>query len=215
MVILMKSDKSLVVSVNSRLYQKESCVDNLTFYIPNEYNGYDLTDFTATIYYSTQTNEAYTEIMEQQESDKDNYLMYKLPVTTKFTSSVGKVTLEISLTKNDEETSTKYVLHTGELDVWVDTWNDYFKYIPDDSLTALDNKILELDAKADKLKSIADELEIQTPNDLMLTEDLLQLSHNGEPMGEGIELLIPGDEDDEDQDHDGVIDLDNLRFVEL
>lgn len=210
MVILMKQDKSLVTSVNSRLYQKENAVDNITFYIPQEYNGHDLSEFTATIYYSTQTNNAYMEILEQQESDKENYLMYKLPVTTKFTASVGKVTLEISLLKIDEETSTKYVLHTGVLEINVESWDDFFKYVPDDALSAIDNKILQLDNKVDELKAIADELEIHTPNDLTLTKDLLQLSHDGEVMGNGVEIVIPGDPDDEDEDHDGIIDLDDL-----
>ena len=210
MVILMKQDKSLVVSVNSRLYQKENAVDNITFYIPQEYNGHDLSDFTATIYYSTQTNNAYMEILDQQESDKDNYLMYKLPVTTKFTASVGKVTLEISLLKVDEETSTKYVLHTGVLQINVESWDDFFKYVPDDALAVLDNKILQLDTKVDELKAIADELDLKTPNDVMLTKDLLQLSHDGSAIGQGVEIVIPGDPDDEDEDHDGIIDLDDL-----
>ena len=47
---------------------------------------------------------------------------------------------------------------------------------------------------------------------------LLHLSKDGTPMGNGVEILIPGDPDDEDEDHDGVIDLDDLHgmtFIEL
>lgn len=219
MVILMKSDKSLIKSVDSRLYQKENAVDNLTFYVPSTYEDLDLSEYTAVLSYSTSTNDAYMEILEAQDSDKENYLMYKLPVTTKITASAGTITLELSFAMNDEESDTKYVLHSSELELEVLAWADYYKYVSNDSLSAIDNKILELDAKADKLMSAAEKLELETPNDLTLTDDLLQLSHTddlGEVtlIGDGIEILIPGDEDDEDEDHDGVIDIDDIDGVD-
>lgn len=217
MIILMKFDKSLIISSNSRLYQKENVVDNVTIYVPSTYEEQNLSEYIATVSYTTSTNDAYMEILEQQESDKENYLMYKFPITSKFTNSAGANTMELTFTKNDEDTNTKHVLHSGELDVTICQWRDYYAYVPDSSLSAIDNKILELDAKADKLKSLADKIENETPNDLALTEDLLQLSRKDEDTGEvtligsGVEILIPGDKDDEDSAHDGVIDVDDLK----
>lgn len=210
MVILMKDDKSLVISKNSRIYQKESVVDKIVYYVPSTYNGIDLSDFTAAIYYTNQGNDSYTEILTQQESSKDGYLEFKLPVTTRFTALAGPVNLMLSFVKNDEEEGKKYVLHSGALTITVERWEDIYAYVPDDSLSAIDNRILELDAKADKLKSIEEQLDKNMPNDLMLTDDKLQLSKDGNAIGSGVEILIPGDKDDEDESHDGIIDLDEI-----
>lgn len=214
MIILMKSDKSLVISVNTRMYQRENVVDKLTFYIPATYQDIDLTPFTNTLYYVTQTNDAYTEILVlQEETEKEGYLTYKLPVSTKFTKSAGKISLHLSMTYLDETTDppTQYVLHTGELkDIEILSWDDYYKFIPDDSLATLDQKILELQNETEKLKAISDELEMKVPDDLTLDADMLHLSHEGEMLGQGVEVVIPGDPDDEDESHDGVIDLDDL-----
>ena len=218
MVILMKSDKSLVVTVPSRLYQKEKVVDKITWYIPETYGDNDLSKFTAALYYTTATNDAYTEILVSEESDKEGFLMYKLPVDTKFTSSAGDLTMELSLTYLDEETGTQYVLHSSQLTISIETWSDFYAFYPDESLAAIDAKILELQNETERLKSVADELELTVPDDLKLEEDVLHLSKDGTSMGNGVEILIPGDPDDEDEDHDGVIDIDNLNgltFVEL
>ena len=218
MVILMKNDKTLVISVPSRLYQKEKVVDKITWYIPSTYQDIDLTSFTVTLYYTTQTNDAYTEILVSEESDKEGFLMYKLPVDTKFTSSAGDLTMELSLTYLDEDTGTQYVLHSSQLTITVEKWEDFYAFYPDESLSAIDAKILELQNETEKLKSIADELELTVPDDLKLEEDILHLSKDGTVMGDGVEILVPGDEDHEDEAHDGVIDLDDLQgltFVEL
>lgn len=216
MIILLKSsDKSLVVTQQTRLYQKEKCVDKVTFYIPETYQDVDLSKFNATLYYTTATNDTYTEILTSEESDKEGFLMYKLPVDTKFTSSAGDLVIELSLTYLDEDAGIQYVLHSSQLTISIETWTDFYAFYPDESLSAIDAKILQLQNETEKLKSIADELELTVPDDLKLDEDILHLSKNGALMGDGVEILTPGDPDDEDDAHDGVIDLDELKFVEL
>ena len=215
MVILMKNDKSLVITVPSRLYQKERVVDVISWYIPQSYQDIDLSSFTVTLYYTTQTNDAYTEILVAQESDKEGFLLYKLPVDTKFTASAGDIVLELSLTWLDEDAGIQYVLHSSTLTVNIMKWSDFFAFYPDDSLSKIDQKILELQNETERLKSVADELELTVPDDLIIEEDILHLSKNGQAMSEGVEILVPGDKDDEDQAHDGVIDLDDIVFMEL
>lgn len=215
MIVLMKADKSLVISKKTRFYQKENVVSKLVFYIPETFEDNDLTKFTVTMNYSNQDNEAFIEILSSVDSDKDGYSKYILPIDTKFTKAAGDVDLTLSLTYLDEETSTQYVLHTGELTITIDSWADYFKFVTNDSLSPIDERILALQNETERLKSVADELDKEIPDDLKLTDDLLQLSKNGEAIGEGVEVLIPGDEDDEDENHDGVIDLDKITFVEL
>lgn len=214
MVILMKrQDKSLVITKNAKIYQKENAVDALVIYVPQTYEedeqAIDLSDYTATMYYTTQTNDAFTEILEKQESDKDDYLMYRLPVTTRFTASAGTVTLELAFIQKDEEAEITHVLHSGQLKIQISSWDDYYKFIPEDSLSSIDKRIAILDAETRRLQ-------LETPDDLIIEEDVLHLAKMNEetgelePMANGVEILIPGDEDHEDSDHDGVIDIDDL-----
>ena len=234
MVLLLKSDKTLVMSSSSRLYQKENAVDAIRLFVPTEYEEEDLSTYIGTMQYTTATNDAYVDILESVDpSEKDGFLEFKLPVTTRLTASSGKVTVRLVFTKNDEETGIRHILKSSELDIPIIPWSDYYAYVPSDAFSSIDNKLLELDAKADKLKSVEDNIEMNTPNDLTLTEDILQLSRTDPDteektlIGKGVEILIPGDYDHEDSDHDGVIDLDeidktdddidtsNLMFIEL
>lgn len=202
MVLLLKQDKSLIISQSSRIYQKENIVNNLTIYCPISVDEIeDLSIFNAILYYTTATNDAYVEMLDQQESDKDGYLMYRLPINTKFTNSAGTNTISMAFTRDDNDD--EIVLHSSECSVVVNRWDNAFKYVSSDGLAAIVNRIHELEEKA--------------PDDLMLKEDVLHLAKKNEetgelePLSEGVEILVPGDEDHEDESHDGVIDLDSLK----
>ena len=206
MVILMKSNKTLILSKPSRLYQKENAVDNITIYVPEKYNDFDLKDFVATLFYTNPGNEAFSEtLIAAEESDKEGFIQYSLPVTTKITDVAGTISLYLSLVHTDLEANKKYVLKTSNLDITVETWDDYFKYISDESLSAIDDKIAALDARIDEIKAIA---ETEVPDDLTLNNEtgLLQLSVDGNAMGEGVNIVVTSS--DPDGNDDGVIDLD-------
>lgn len=207
MVILMKSNKVLVLSKPSKLFQKENAVDNITIYVPEKYNDFDLKDFVATLYYTNQANEAYSDaLIAAEESDKEGFIQYSLPITTKITAVSGVVSLYLSMVHVDAEAGIKYVLKTSNLDVTVERWDDYFKYISDDSLSAIDDKIAALDMKIAEMKAIA---EFQIPNDLNLTDEgHLNLSVDGTSIGEGVNIVITSE--DPDGTDDGVIDLDTV-----
>lgn len=226
----MKASKDLIVTSNAKLYQGENAVENMVFYVfESLFDGIaNLADYTATLYYTTPGNEAYMEILDKQEiSNKDGYLQYQLPVTTKITKVAGDIEMQLVFSWNDEETNTQHVLKSGHLTITVDKFIDYFKYVSNDSLSSIENKIQELDAKASELHAIADEIQDNTPDDLILDEDILHLAKNKQKMGDGVEIIVPGDPDLEDSSRDGIVDLDeldqtdddidteNLMFVEL
>ncbi len=206
MVILMKPNKTLVLSKPSKLYQKENAVDNIIIYVPETYNGFDLKEFTASMFYTNPANEAYSDaLIAAEESDKEGFIQYSLPVTTKITTVPGVISLYISMVHADLEAGKQYVLKTSNLDITVETWDDYFKYISNDSLSAIDNKIAELDSKIAEIKAIA---QMEVPNDLSLDVDSghLQLTVDGAGIGEGVNIVVTSP--DPDGNDDGVIDLD-------
>lgn len=205
MVILMKSNKTLVLSKSSKLYQKENAVDNITIYVPETYNDYDLKEFVATMFYSVPGNEAGSDtLIAAEESDKEGFIKYSLPITTTITRLAGTVSVYLSLVHVDLETGIKYILKTSTLDITVEEWSDYFKYVSDESLTAIDNKIAELDTKIAEIKAIA---ETTVPDDLTLSsEGNLRLTVEGTPVGDGVNIVVTSE--DTDGTDDGVIDLD-------
>jgi len=211
MVLLLKPDKSLVISKMTKLLQQENAVDNLWFYIPTEYQDIKYEDpetFNVTFYYLDPGNVAHAEVLENVESDKDLFLKYQLPVTTKLTAIAGTVTGHLSLTQYDKTTGTSIVEHSYSIDITIDTWEDYYRFVPPESLTFMDEKMVELDNKIDQLKSIASELDLDVPSDLQLTDDLLQLANENGTIGDGVKIVLT--KKDNDNVDDGELDLDSL-----
>lgn len=208
MVLKITQDKSLIITIPSRIYQKENAVNSLTIYCPKTLDEVeDMSVLYPILYYTTATNEAYVEMLEPKESDKEDFLRFSLPVTTKFTNAAGTNTVSMAFTA--DVNSDEVILRTSELKIEIAKWDDSFKYVSSDGLAAIVRRIHELEEKTE-------EMEAETPNDLKLTEDLLQLTRKdaetGEDhlIGDGVEILVPGDPDDEDEDHDGVIDIDDI-----
>ena len=204
----MKNNKDLVLSVETKIYQRENVVDKIKFYVPNNYDGLDLSPFTATLYYTDPTDMAQMEILEKQESDKDNFLLFTLPVNTKITVFAGEVTMHLSLTYMEVATNTQYVLKTGEISFTVCKWKDYYKYVSNESLAPLDNKMLEIDNKIQQLASIAMVYAEDLIDDLDLTGDQLTLVNKQGEKTKGVTLPLPPR--DLDSTDDGVNDLNNI-----
>lgn len=210
MVILMKSNKTLVISKNSRLYQQENAVDKIVFYVPEFYEENDLKEFVCSLCYTSPSNHVRSELLvAQEESDKEGFIQYKLPVTTRITELAGNIPMYLSLVHADQETDKKYVLKTSVVNITIETWEDYFKYVDDNTLTAIDNKILELDNELAKLKTVSDTYNAEKPDDLTIDEDgHLQLTANGTEIGEGVHVVV--NPTDYDTQYDGILDLDEL-----
>ena len=202
MVVLVKNDKSLVITGYSRIYQKENAVNSLTFYCPQTLDEVeDMSTLYPVLYYTNSVNEAFVELLSwEPECDKEGYLMCKLGVDSKFTNAAGTNVINMAFTADRE--GTEVVLHSGTLEVEIYQGDNAFKFVSSDGLAAIVNKIHELEEK--------------NPDDLMLDKDVLHLAKKDKdteeltPLGDGVEILIPGDPDDEDKDHDGVIDIDDL-----
>ena len=209
MIILMKSDKSLVISKFSKLRQRDNAVDQLKFYIPQSYNDIDLSNFIVTLNYMNPGNVARSEVLDNIDSEKENFLCFQLPVTTKFTEMAGDIELNLSMTYQDASTSTSYVLHSGELTVTVDSWADFYAFTSSDSFLALDTKMLQIQNEIAKLKSIEETYAESQVTDLAFDDDeKLRLKAGENLIGDGVDVLTPTQKDNiDDNPNDGVIDL--------
>ena len=123
--IIMNSDKTLSASITTNIFQKENLVDKIQFLFPAEYNCEDLSDFTATLKWIDQANEAHAETLELDQELYKGKLRYVLPLDTEFTKFAGIIKLRITLSKIDDVTNDVYVLHTGDIEVSILPRDEY------------------------------------------------------------------------------------------
>ena len=215
LTIKMLSDKSLVMTKPVNIYQRQSLVDNMQILIPATFGENDMTQYNAVLEYIDPANIAHMEnLTRDEELYNELFIRYTLDMDTHFTYLAGDITMKLTLSYFDESENKKYVLKTGELVVTILPLNDYFAYADESSFTSIDNKIMELQAQTDKLAAMAAIYAEKVPDDLNMDEEaLLQLSVNGVPVGKGVQLAKPVD--DEDGKDDGVIDLNDSNGDEI
>ena len=144
-----------------------------------------------------------------EELYKDTYLQYTLPIDSKMAYWEGDITAKISAAWTDpDEPSKSYVLHTSEVTIHISNYSDYYIHTDAETLQTIDNKIADLNAKIGAIDRMSARYLEEMPDDLSLTDNtLLQLSVNGEPIGEGVEFPDFA-YDLDDNPTDGLVDLD-------
>ena len=213
--IIMDKYKNLNTTVRTSLFQQESLVDKLQFLIPPTYQDSDLSEFIVTLKYVDPNGNFHSEVLTLDAELYKDYLRYELPVTTKLTQVAGMVTLRLTLVKfsNDETETEIDKLETNSTTLMIqkpDGFNDYVNF---EDIEAYKAQIAQMNRDLEKM-----------PNDLEIGEnENLHLVHDGEQIGEGVEILLPTQFDELDSDKDGIFDLDDSKpspdphgnFVEL
>lgn len=180
--ILMNSDKSLVCTTRTTLYQRDKLVDKLQILIPQTYEDVDLSDFTTVLKYVDQGNEVHSEILIQDEElYKDSYLRYTLPIDTNLTRFAGNIKICLTLNKIDMEEMKEYSLNTGETTITITPLSDYYKFVSDESLSIIDQKVNELNVKLeamDKMTTTYDETKADNIKLDKETSEIYLTAHN-------------------------------------
>lgn len=187
--IIMNDDKSLSATHITKIYQREKLVDQFQFLFPQLYNNHDLSTFTPIIKYVDQSNIAHSEVLSQDSELYKGKVKFTFPIDTKITQFAGTVKLHITLSKTDLESGKQYVLHTGSYELIVDRMEDYFAYIPDETLEIIDQKIGQLDAQIQHINAIADTYNQTKADDLSYEENELQLLSNGLKIGKPVSII--------------------------
>lgn len=211
--ILMNDDKSLTISTRIKLYQRENLVDKVQFLFPQTYEEQSLRDFTFVLKYTDSGQVAHAEILTIEDELYKDKLRCTLPIDTELTRYAGDITLRITLTRVDADEAVQYVLHTGDVKITISPVSDLYAFITDESLEVIDQKIGELDAKIQALDLMTETYDKTKADDLLLTEDLLQVSAGGQPIGKGVHILIPSTDDGAiDGSNDGILNLDTIEL---
>ena len=180
----MRDNGSLTCTTpNVILYQTDSLMDNVHFFIPKQFKDVDLTDFAITLKYINPANVSKIEILNlSNDNYSENYMEYVLPVTTELTSISGDIKLYLTFMKVDD--NKKYIGHSSELTISVSPVSDYFTN--EESLQAIDKRIMQL-------QTIANQITETKADNIEKVDDEVYLTANGEKIGDSIVISGSGD----------------------
>lgn len=199
--ILVNDDNTLVTSVKERIMQRSKLVDNLCFLANPIYKDVDMSQFTVVLEYLSPVSKKYhTEVLELAETQYKNHLMYTLPFDTELTAEAGKIEIQLSFSMADldeygrsiqrvRKTSTTYI------EIFpITAWSDI---IPDSALTAIDQRILKVDAQLKALVEAENAVFDTKADNLSYNEDenSLQLMAGENKIGSKITLKSNNSED--------------------
>ena len=209
--ILVTQDNRLKVSIKERIMQRSKLVDSFHFLIDPIYKDtIDMTDFTVTMEYILPVSKKYkTETLVLQPELYKEKLEYCLKFDTGLTAEAGEIELHLTFTMTElspEGKATQYVRKTSPCTITivpVAAWSDI---IPDEALSALDQKILKMDEQIKALSESAVLLTQDKADNIVLDRDTneIYLTSNGELLGDKISIDELGDVIIETED-DGLV----------
>ena len=209
--ILVNDDNSLQTTVRERIMQRSKLVDTLHFLVNPTYKDQNMTEFTVTMEYLLPVSREYrTENLVKSDALYKDMLEYKLPFDTALTKKAGEVQMQLTFTRVEMDAdgkTTQYVRKTSAesiVIVPVSAWSDV---IADSALTALDQRLIQMEAIANSLDEMAQNLFETKADNLVYDNRQLQLTAAGERIGDAVTITSGGIDPD---NPDG-----NMKVVEF
>ena len=192
-VILISDDNTMSAPKKQRIIQKSKLVDDFYFLVKPIYNGYDMSTATVLLEYLTPTSKRYkTETLVLSNEKYEDYLKYILPVDTEFTEEAGLLELQLSFIYVNIDVDGKIIQRVRKIApvhkvniVPISAWSDI---IPDDALTALDQRIIKLDTQIKALDDMNTIINDTKADNIVYEDDKLQLTANGNRIGNIISI---------------------------
>lgn len=215
-VILVNDDNSLSAPKKERIVQRSKLVDKFWILVKPKYEEYDMTNSTVVLEYLKPTSKKYkSEILVLSEEMYEDHLKYVLPVDTEFTDEAGSLQMQLSFIYVDIDADGKPIQRVRKIApaikveiVPISAWSDI---IPDSALSALDQRIIKVDAQIKALDDMNTMLNDKKADNIIYEDNKLQLTANGKRIGDSVNI---GDCDDCLEDGVPVVDFsDSTDFV--
>lgn len=204
--ILVTNDNELFATQKQRIMQRSKLMDNLHFLVYPTYESgtqtFDMKDFAVNMEYILPVSKKYkSEILtlnnEEYETESGQFMLeYVVPFDTGLTNEAGDIEVQLTFTKvelDDEGVNTQYVRKTSTCKVTVLPLSAWSDIVPDEALSAIDQRIVQTQAQINELADIANILDMTKADNMKLTDTTLQLTAKGEDIGDGIDLNDLGD----------------------
>lgn len=220
--ILLNENNELTTSIRERIMQRSKLVDSLHFLVDPTYKNMDMSDFTVMMEYILPVSREYkTEILVKSDELYKNKLEYKLPFDTCLTKEAGKIEVQLTFVKVELDADGKpkqYVRKTSPTTVTIvpiAAWSDV---IADSALTALDQRLIQVDAALAAANELTDYLNDTKADNITYNKDTntIQLTANGNLIGDAIEYNSCGLKSFEVDDDDKItVTLIDGRIINL
>lgn len=223
-VILVNDDDTLYGSKKERVMQRSKLVNDLVFIVNPIYrNAYDMTNASVMLEYVLPVSREYKTInlVLDNERYNDCFLQYKLPFDTDLTSQAGSLELQLTFAYVEMDANGMGVQRVRKTSpaiieiIPITAWSDI---IPDAALSAIDQRLIKLDASMRAMNDYMNILDSNKVDNLVYddVDETLQLYSNGVGVGDKVsvrDMLDDGtpivdlnsdlvDEPDEDDDYD-------------
>lgn len=192
--IIVCDDGSLYGSRKRKIMQREKLFNKLWFLVPPYYNGYDMSECIVTMRYLRPISKDFvTETLVLSDERYEEYLKYVLPVDTCFTKEWGDLELNLTFTMldtDDDGNIIQRVRKTGNHVLTIAKLPNWDAVVPDESLSAIDQRIIMQTAQIKALENLAETLENAQVDNLVYNpkEDVLHLSSKGNLVGSKVSV---------------------------
>ena len=201
--ILLDESNELVTSVRERIMQRSKLVDSFHFLVDPIYKGIDMSDFTVMMEYILPVSREYTtEILVKSDELYKEKLEYKLPFDTSLTKEAGEIKVQLTFIKvslDADGNSKQQVRKTSPTSITIVPISAWSNIIADSALTALDQRLIQVDAMLNAANEFNQYLYETKADDIKYDEDkngkYIQLTANGKPIGNKIMLNISDDDE--------------------
>lgn len=192
--ILVCDDHSLHTTNRERIMQRSKLVDKLHFLVPPTYEDLDMSQMLVCMEYLTPVGKKYeTEILVKSEELYKDHLEYKLPFNTKLTNEPGELELQLTFAEalmDADGVINQPVRKTEPTTITITPIAAWADIIPDSALSALDQRLIMLNAQMKGLSDLADSM-ANTKADNLLYDDkeaTLQLTSDGVGIGNKVSV---------------------------
>lgn len=205
-ILVTQTNELIDTTPKEHIMQKSKLVEELHFLTDLSYKGKDMSSFTMLMEYKLPHNIGYkTQILEQSKELYDGMLEYKIPIDTDITQYDGDVEIQITMSKLESNAKGQMIQMVRKVQPTIlkiypiAAWSDF---IPDEALTALDQRILKQDAQIKELNEIAEHLDMTKADNLDYRNNKLQLTANGEKIGDAVTITSSGGSTGGDEGYD-------------
>ena len=169
--ILVNEDNTLYGSHKERIMQRSKLVDKLVFIVDPIYKDIDMTKATVLLEYVLPVSREYKSInlVLSKERYNDCFLQYKLPFDTDLTSQAGSLELQLTfayveMMPNGIGVQRVRKTSATTIDIIpITAWSDI---VPDSALSALDQRLIKMDAQMRAMNDYLDVIDSNQVDDL-------------------------------------------------
>lgn len=187
--ILVNDNNELVTTVKERIMQRSKLVDELHFLANPTYKNIDMSNFTVTMEYILPVSREYkTETLVKSSALYKGQLEYVLPFDTCLTKEAGKIEVQLTFSNVSLDADGKakqQVRKVGPATVTIVPTSAWSDIIPDSALSALDQRIIMVDAMINAANEMNYQMMNNKADDISYNEDTneLQLLAGGNAIG--------------------------------